>query len=161
MHCTTCSTSLTTAPSDYISTTGDFAITDSTTVQCVDVPIVSDDHDELDHECFTFSLSTSDLHSLTVNIPLATICIYDDDGMGGIFMSLQIHAKFECAVSLLLCTLTIYTATEVTVGLQQTMYSVKESDGMQLVCTRIISGSVAGRTITISYETADGVARGE
>ena len=77
----------TTAPDDYTETTGDFVITDSTTVQCVDIPIVSDDDDELDHECFTFSLSTSDLHSLTVNIPLATICISDDDGMGGIMQT--------------------------------------------------------------------------
>lgn len=53
------------------------------------------------------------------------------------------------------------TATKVIVGLQQTMYSVRESDGVQLVCTRVKSGSVAGRTIAIHYETADGVARGE
>jgi len=36
-----------------------------------------------------------------------------------------------------------------------------ESDGVQLVCTTVLSGSVAGRTITINYETADGVAVGE
>ena len=55
----------------------------------------------------------------------------------------------------------LHTATAVTVGLQQTMYSVMESDGVQLVCTKVLSGSVAGRTITINYETADGVAVGE
>ena len=48
-----------------------------------------------------------------------------------------------------------------TVGLQQTMYSVRESDGVQLVCTTVLSGSVAGRSITIDYETADGVAAGK
>jgi len=124
----------------------------------VDVPITSDDDDELDHECFTFSLSTSDLHSLTVNIPLATICISDDDGMGEILMSLSLSLICFYTPSY---TLTLYTATEVTVGLQQTLYSVRESDGVQLVCTTVLSGSVAGRTITINYETADGVARGE
>ena len=48
-----------------------------------------------------------------------------------------------------------------TVGLQQTVYSVRESDGVQLVCTTVLSGSVAGRTITMNYETEDGVAVGE
>ena len=52
-------------------------------------------------------------------------------------------------------------AIEVTVGLQQTMYSVRESDSVQLVCTTVMSGSVAGRTITIHYETTDGEATGE
>ena len=62
---------------------------------------------------------------------------------------------------LLYCCDTSHTATEVTVGLQQTMYSVREGDSVQLVCTTVLSGSVAGRTITINYETADGAAVGK
>ena len=48
-----------------------------------------------------------------------------------------------------------------TLGLQQTAYTVTESDAIVIVCTAIQSGSVGGRTITIDYETVDGDALGK
>ena len=46
------------------------------------------------------------------------------------------------------------------IGLQQTMYSVHETDGYQVVCAEIQSGDIAGRTIEISYSTTSGTALG-
>lgn len=70
-------------------------MSDNITVQCINISIISDNDDELEYECFMFSLSTTDLHSLTVNVPLATICISDDDGMH----MMNIHTEWECATS--------------------------------------------------------------
>ena len=47
-----------------------------------------------------------------------------------------------------------------TVGLQQTSYTVTEDNTIVLVCTEVESGSIAGRTITIDYETTSGSAQG-
>lgn len=45
------------------------------------------------------------------------------------------------------------TATPVTIGLQQTAYSVYETDEYQVVCAEVMSGDIAGRNIKIDYET--------
>ena len=47
-----------------------------------------------------------------------------------------------------------------TVGVQQTMYSVTESGGNQVVCVAVLSGRIAGRNVLINYETSDGSAEG-
>ena len=47
-----------------------------------------------------------------------------------------------------------------TIGLQRTAYTVIEDDTIVLVCTAVQSGSIAGRTITIDYATADDTAQG-
>ena len=47
-----------------------------------------------------------------------------------------------------------------TVGLHQTAYTVTEGNAIVLVCTAVLSGDIAGRTLTIDYNTADGDARG-
>ena len=47
-----------------------------------------------------------------------------------------------------------------TIGLQRTAYTVIEDDTIVLVCTAVQSGSIAGRTITIDYATADDTAEG-
>ena len=54
----------------------------------------------------------------------------------------------------------LYTATQVMIGLQQTSYTVKEDNTIVLVCTAVKSGSIAGRTITIDYQTVNGDAQG-
>ena len=54
----------------------------------------------------------------------------------------------------------LITATDVTIGLSQPMYSVQEEDSFALVCTAVISGSTAGRSIDINYQTTDGDAQG-
>ena len=48
-----------------------------------------------------------------------------------------------------------------TIGLSQTVYSVVEGEGGAVVCTSVLSGDIAGRTFTISYETEDGGAQGK
>ena len=53
------------------------------------------------------------------------------------------------------------TVTPVTIGLEQTAYTVIEDDTIVLVCTAVQSGSIAGRTITIDYATADDTAEGK
>ena len=42
------------------------------------------------------------------------------------------------------------------IGLQQTMYSISEVAEYQAVCAEVLSGSVAGREIEISYATTGG-----
>ena len=54
----------------------------------------------------------------------------------------------------------ILTATPVTIGLQQRVYSVFEADGYQVVCAEVYSGHIAGRTIELSYSTTNGTAHG-
>ena len=46
------------------------------------------------------------------------------------------------------------------IGLQQTSYAVTEGNSIVLVCTAVESGSIAGRTITIDYQTVNGDAQG-
>ena len=106
-------------------------------------------HEE--EECFTVSISISSSSSgLTVNPRTATVCINDDDGIYVLAIySLLWFMNFH-----------ILTATPVRIGLQQTMYSVHETDGYQVVCAEIQSGDIAGRTIEISYSTTSGTALG-
>ena len=54
----------------------------------------------------------------------------------------------------------ILTAAPVRIGLQQTIYSVNETDGYQVVCAEIQSGDIDERTIEISYSTTSGTALG-
>ena len=68
------------APGDYTSVSGSFDMTDSNTVQCIPITIVSDTTTETDEECFTYSISTtSTTAGLTLSPTTATICISDPD----------------------------------------------------------------------------------
>ena len=68
------------APNDYTSTSGDFDMTDSNTVQCIPITIISDSTTETDEECFTYTISTtSTAAGLTLNPTSATICIIDEE----------------------------------------------------------------------------------
>jgi hypothetical protein len=117
------------APSDYIDTSGKITITDSDSLPCVSVVINDDSEDEEDRECFVFTISTTAMSGISLETSLATICITDDDD------------------------------TLVKIGLQQTSYAVTESNSIVLVCTAVESGSIAGRTITIDYQTVNGDAQ--
>ena len=69
------------APDDFTSTVGSLSISESATLECVNISITSDSDDEQDMECFAFAISTastSDEYSL--DNTQATICITDDDG---------------------------------------------------------------------------------
>ena len=138
------------APGDYTDASGTLIITEDETVQCVSVSITSDSADEQDRECFAFAISTA-MEQISVETVQATICINDDDG---IYSSLHLFYKKSSMH------FKYYTATQVTVGLQQTSYTVTEDHTLLLVCTTVESGSIAGRTITIDYQTADGDAQG-
>ena len=50
------------------------------------------------------------------------------------------------------------TALPVTIGIQQTAYTVTEVDDYQLVCFEVLSGDIDGREIVIDYSTASGTA---
>ena len=51
-----------------------------------------------------------------------------------------------------------FLAYSVTVGMQQTAYTVGEVDGYQLVCFELVSGDLAGRELTFDYSTTSGTA---
>ena len=69
------------APGDYTSVSGSFDMTDSNTVQCIPITIVSDTTTETDEECFTYSISTtSTTAGLTLTPTTATICISGEGG---------------------------------------------------------------------------------
>ena len=68
------------APGDYTSVSGSFDMTDSNTVQCIPITIISDSTTETDEECFTYSISTSSTDpGLTLSPTTATICISDTE----------------------------------------------------------------------------------
>ena len=68
------------APGDYTSVSGSFDMTDSNTVQCIPITIISDSTTETDEECFTYSISTSSTDpGLTLSPTTATICISDPE----------------------------------------------------------------------------------
>ena len=52
----------------------------------------------------------------------------------------------------------LLTATPVTIGLQQTAYSVYETDEYQVVCAEVLSGDIAGRNIKIDFITTSDTA---
>ena len=52
----------------------------------------------------------------------------------------------------------VITALPVTIGMQQTAYTVGEVDDYQLACFEVLSGDIDGREIVIDYSTASGTA---
>ena len=67
-----------TASDDYTAVSGNFDMTDTNTVQCIPISIISDSVTETDEECFTFTISTtSTAPGLTLSPTSATICISD------------------------------------------------------------------------------------
>ena len=47
-----------------------------------------------------------------------------------------------------------------TIGLQETAYSVYETDEYQVVCAEVLSGDIAGQSIDIDYTTESDTAEG-
>ena len=45
-----------------------------------------------------------------------------------------------------------------TVGFEQTAYTVTEIDGYQLACFKVLSGDIAGRELAFDYSTSSGTA---
>ena len=55
-------------------------MTDSNTIQCIPITIISDSTAETSDECFTYTISaTSSVASLTLSPATATICISDEE----------------------------------------------------------------------------------
>ena len=52
----------------------------------------------------------------------------------------------------------IHTAYAVTVGMQQTSYTIGEVDEYQLVCFEVLSGDLVGRELVFDYSTTSGTA---
>lgn len=106
--------------------------------------IVDDSVSESSDECFTLELS--DATETIDNPKIATVCITDDDGKW----------SYKCLLGHSICIFT--KAYSVTVGLQQTAYTVTEVDDYQLVCFEVLSGDVDGRELVFDYSTASGTA---
>ena len=69
------------------------------------------------------------------------------------FFHITLHTERNCN--------TFYSAaTSVTIGLQETSYSVYETDEYQVVCAEVLSGDIAGRNIVIEYSTESDTAEG-
>jgi hypothetical protein len=108
---------------DYTYTYATDSLDDGDLNECNSIPIISDDIDEAE-ECFIVSISTSSTYSgLRLHPDVAIVCINDDD------------------------------PTFVTIGLQNTTYSVDEADEYQVVCAEVLSGDIDGRSIIIGYTT--------
>ena len=69
-------------------------------------------------------------------------------------------SSFVCSVSAVKIFHLLIIDAPITVGLQNSYYSADESSGDLEVCVEITSGEVDGRTITLSYETINGLAIG-
>ena len=55
-------------------------MTDSNTIQCIPITIISDSTAETSDECFTYTISaTSSVAGLTLSPATATICISDEE----------------------------------------------------------------------------------
>ena len=55
-------------------------MTDSNTVQCIPITIISDNTTQTSDECFTYTISaTSSVAGLTLSPTTATICISDEE----------------------------------------------------------------------------------
>ena len=133
---------------DFIDTSGTFNINNSTStqLQCISITIVNDTVSESSKECFLVILAAStetfDDHKVT------TVCITDNDGQ-------SLFLVFSSYHSLLFL---MHVAYSVTIGLQQTAYTVSEADQHQLVCLKVLSGDVDGREFVINYATSSGTA---
>ena len=63
-----------------------------------------------------------------------------------------------CLISTYIIGDILFSAYSVTVGVQQTAYTVGEVDGYQLVCFELVSGDLARRELTFDYSTTSGTA---
>ena len=77
-HCVT----IFAAPDDFTSISGTFIITDTSSVQCVNISVEDDSEDEAELECFVFAISGSVTEGVLLSPTEATICIKDNDGRG-------------------------------------------------------------------------------
>ncbi|CAI8052157.1 hypothetical protein GBAR_LOCUS28549, partial [Geodia barretti] len=121
------------APSDYTSASGNFDMTDTNTVQCIPISIISDSVTETDEECFTFTISTTSTSpGLTLSPTSATICISGEGDPS---------------------------SEPLTIGLQQSYYSTVEGSGPVEICLVVLSGDITGNSFSISYSTSNGQAQ--
>ena len=55
-------------------------MTDTNTIQCIPITIISDNMTETSEECFTYTISSSSsVAGLTLNPTAATICISEEE----------------------------------------------------------------------------------
>lgn len=72
-------------------------ITEDNTEDCLSIPIIDDNEDEGERECFAVSISTVITEGISLGINLATVCITDDDGsVHTVYFSIKVFACFEC-----------------------------------------------------------------
>ena len=144
--------SISPASINYSAMSGDFDMTDYSTVQCIPIQILSDGTSDNRNECFTYTISaTSIVAGLTLSPTTATICISE---------------KEECKCHQLMLTEYIVShihycfSVTVSIGLQQVYYSAVEGQGSAEVCIAVLNGNITRSSFTVSYTTIDGLAEG-
>ena len=131
-------------------------MTDTNSVQCIPISILSDSVTETDEECFTYTISTTSTDpGLIVSPSTATICIRDPEE-GSYVDTIAIKAT----LFLFLCLYTPVEPDPVTIGLKQSFYSTMEGGGQMDICISALSGDFSGSNYTINYTTTDAQAEG-
>ena len=131
-------------------------MTDSNTVQCIPITIISDENNENSDECFTYTISTTNTATaLTLNPTSATVCIRDEEESKNLYVISEIQ---QCSILFVL--LNIFMAVSVTIGLQQSYYSTVEGQGPVNICITVLSGDINENIFTINYSTSNGLAEG-
>ena len=73
-------------------------------------------------------------------------------------VTIYIHRVTAINLTSTLCCNYKYAAYSVTVGFEETAYTVTEVDGYQLACFKVLSGDLAGRELEFDYSTSSGTA---
>ena len=148
--------SISLATSDYYTTSGRVTITEDIPIQCVSIRIRRDQSRQRRYECFTFSITAvRHIDGLIVEPSEAQICII---GTNCEYYSLQDATHSTKAHDNVL--LIIFIAIPITIGMRQSLYYVDESAGSVLVCSRVLSGRTATRSIYMEIYTVPGDAEG-
>ena len=131
-------------------------MTDTNSVQCIPISILSDSVTETDEECFTYTISTTSTDpGLIVSPSTATICIRDPEE--GSYVD---NIAIKATLFLFLCLYTPVEPDPVTIGLKQSFYSTMEGGGQMDICISALSGDFSGSNYTINYTTTDAQAEG-
>lgn len=150
-----------TAPSDYSSASGNFDMTDSNTVQCIPISIVSDGNNENSDECFTYTISTTNTATaFTLNPTSATVCISDEEESKSFYVVHNYIYLQKSSYVAYFYSLNHFMAVSVMIGLQQSYYSTVEGQGPVNICITVLSGDINENIFTINYSTSNGLAEG-
>ena len=131
-------------------------ITEDILIQCVSIRIKRDQSRQRRYECFTFRISaTATIDGLSIEPSEAQICIVGTNCECYILLHATHSTPTHDNVHLIPTT-----AIPITIGIRQSLYYVDESAGSVLVCSRVLSGRTATRSIYMEIYTVQGEAKG-